>query len=130
MLRTGFVAGGARAALDLAGRGLLALLFIGGAVQKTLDPAPVMAMLDGLGLPGALIWPLAGFNALGAVALFLPGLTCRAALVLALYCMATSAVHWQLRADPWQVTIMVKNWAVAGGLLILAARPAPDPRRA
>jgi len=26
-----------------------------------------------------------------------------------------------LRADPWQVTIMVKNWAIAGGLLILAA---------
>ena len=41
---------------------------------------------------------------------------------LAAYCLFTSYFHWQLRADPWQVTIMVKNWAVAGGLLILAAQ--------
>lgn len=42
--------------------------------------------------------------------------------VLAAYCLATSVFHWPLRADPWQVSIMVKNWAIAGGLLILAAQ--------
>ena len=128
MVRRELAAVGEPAALDLVGRGFVALLFLGGAVQKTLDPAPVMALLEGLGLPGALVWPLAAFNALGAVALFLPRHVRRAALILALYCLATSLVHWQLRADPWQVTIMVKNWAVAGGLLILAARPAPTRR--
>ena len=49
-------------------------------------------------------------------------LTVAWALVLALYCIGTSWFHWQLRADPWQVTIVVKNWAIAGGLLILAAQ--------
>ena len=44
------------------------------------------------------------------------------AIVLAGYCIFTSYFHWQLRADPWQVTIVVKNWAIAGGLLILAAQ--------
>ena len=111
--------------LDLAGRALLAALFLGGAVQKIADPAPVSDLLRGLGLPALLVWPLAAFNALAAVALFLPGVARRAALLLALYCMATSLVHWHLRADPWQVTIMVKNWAIAGGLLLLAARPLP-----
>jgi putative oxidoreductase len=44
------------------------------------------------------------------------------ALVLAAYCIFTSWFHWRLHADPWQVTIMVKNWAIAGGLCILAAQ--------
>ena len=107
--------------LNLAGRLLIALLFAGGAVQKLADPAPVAAMIAGLGLPGGLVWGVAGFNAVAAVCL-VTGPRIRAwALVLAAYCVLTSWFHWDLRADPWQVTIMVKNWAIAGGLLILAS---------
>jgi putative oxidoreductase len=53
--------------------------------------------------------------------IFGPGVAVWAA-VMAFYCLFTSYFHWQLRADPWQVTILVKNWAIAGGLLILAAQ--------
>lgn len=111
---------------ELLGRVLLALLFVAGAAQKLTDPAPVVAMIRGIGLPAALIWPVALFNLLAAVGLVLgPGVR-GWACVLALYCLATSWFHWQLRADPWQVTIMVKNWAIAGGLLIVAGR-GPGP---
>jgi putative oxidoreductase len=107
--------------LNLAGRVLIALLFLGGAVQKLGDPAPVRQMIAGLGLPGGLVWAVAAFNLLAAFGLVLgPGVR-GWALVLAAYCLFTSYFHWQLRADPWQVTIMVKNWSTAGGLLILAA---------
>ncbi len=107
--------------LNLVGRCLIALLFLGGAVQKFTDPAPVIQMITGIGLPGWLVWPVAGFDLLAAAALiFGPGVE-GWALAMALYCLFTSYFHWQLRADPWQVTIMVKNWSVAGGLLILAA---------
>ncbi|MWD29419.1 DoxX family membrane protein [Aquicoccus sp. SCR17] len=109
-------------ALDLAGRVLIALLFVGGAVQKVTDPAPVMQMIGTLGLPGWLIWPVALFNLVAGLCLVLgPGVR-GWALVLAAYCAFTSWFHWQLRTDPWQVTIVVKNWAIAGGLLILAAQ--------
>ena len=37
--------------MDLAGRVLLAALFVAGAVQKALDPAPAQALLAGIGLP-------------------------------------------------------------------------------
>lgn len=107
--------------LDLAGRLLIALLFLGGFVQKIGDPGPVAAMIGSLGLPGWFVWPVALFNLLAAICLVLGPKVRTWALLLAAYCIFTSWFHWQLRADPWQVTIVVKNWAIAGGLLILAA---------
>ncbi|WP_237763558.1 DoxX family protein [Falsirhodobacter sp. alg1] len=108
--------------VNLAGRILLALLFLGGAAQKMADPVPVEAMIVTLRLPSAIIWPVAIFNLLAAVGLvFGPGVRAWA-LVLAAYCIFTSWFHWQLRADPWQITIFVKNWSIAGGLLVLAAQ--------
>lgn len=109
-------------ALNLTGRLLIALLFFGGAVQKWTDPAPVMQMISSIGLPIWVIWPVAAFNLLAALGLiFGPGVRVWA-LLLAGYCLFTSYFHFQLRADPWQMTIMIKNWSIAGGLLILAAQ--------
>jgi len=78
-------------------------------------------MIEGLGLPAATVWPVAAFNLIAGVLLVTGPRVRTVALVLAAYCIFTSWFHWELRADPWQVTIVVKNWAVAGGLLILAA---------
>jgi len=108
--------------LNLTGRVLIALLFFGGAVQKFTDPRQVEAMIASIHLPTWFVWPVAVFNLLAALGLiFGPGVQ-KWALVLAVYCIFTSYFHWQLRADPWQVTIVVKNWAIAGGLLVLAAQ--------
>jgi putative oxidoreductase len=41
-------------------------------------------------------------------------------LALAAYCMITSIFHF-IPNDPWQMSIFVKNWAIAGGLFVLAA---------
>jgi putative oxidoreductase len=111
-----------RDVIELAGRLLIALLFLAGALQKFADPGPVEAMLSAAGLPPALVGPVALFNLAAALALALGPRVQVVAGVLAVYCIATSWFHWQLRADPWQVTIVVKNWAIAGGLLVLAAQ--------
>ncbi len=118
-------------ALNLAGRLLIALLFVAGAAQKVVDPAPVRQMIESLGLPGWLVGPVALFDLVAAIGILTgPGVRLWAVL-LAGYCVLTSWFHWQLRADPWQVTIMVKNWAIAGGLLILAAQgPGRSPQAA
>lgn len=113
--------------VNLVGRVLMALLFAAGAGQKALDPEPVRAMLQGVGLPGDLVWVAAGFNAVAAVCL-IAGLGVRLwAVLLAGYCGATSVFHL-LPDDPWQMSIFVKNWAIAGGLLVLASQPAPRRR--
>ncbi|EAQ04361.1 DoxD-like family protein [Pseudooceanicola batsensis HTCC2597] len=108
--------------LNLAGRVLIAVLFLGGALQKASDPEQVMRMISSVGLPGWLVWPVAAFNLLAAVCLIFGPRVRSWALICAVYCLCTSYFHYQLRADPWQVTIMVKNWSVAGGLMILAAQ--------
>ncbi len=107
------------AALLLMARLLLALLFLGGALQKMVDPEQVIGLLVGRGLPGALVWPALAFNALAGAAL-MAGVAVRpVALSLAVYCGLTSVFHL-IPADPWQMTIFVKNWAIAGGCLALA----------
>lgn len=107
---------------NLTGRMLIALLFFGGALQKLIDPTPVEQMIGTLGLPAVLIWPVALFDLIAAICLLTGPRVRRWALIMAGYCLFTSLFHWQLRADPWQITIMVKNWSIAGGLLILAAQ--------
>ncbi len=107
---------------DLVGRLLIAALFVAGAAQKLLDPLPVQTLLASAGLPPALVWPAAAFNAAGALALIF-GWHLRAwGLALAAYCIATSYFHL-IPADPWQMSIFVKNWAIAGGLLVLSSAP-------
>ncbi|MBF9032386.1 DoxX family membrane protein [Rhodobacterales bacterium HKCCE3408] len=115
------------AATEFAGRAFIAFLFLAGFVQKLIDPASGAELLALLSLPGWLIWPAAVFNLAAGVAL-LAGVAVRpVALALAAYCVATSAFHLALQ-DPWQTTIAVKNWTIAGGCLILAVH-GPGPWR-
>lgn len=107
------------AALLLMARLLLALLFLGGALQKAVDPEQVIGLLVGRGLPGVLVWPALAFNALAGAALVVGVAVRPVALSLAVYCGLTSVFHL-IPADPWQMTIFVKNWAIAGGCLALA----------
>ena len=107
----------------LIGRCLIAALFIGGAVQKGTDPSAVKSLLAGMSWPVWLIWPAMAFNLCAGVALIF-GIAMRpVAIALALYCAVTSIFHY-LPNDPWQMTIFVKNWAIAGGCLVLAAHGA------
>jgi putative oxidoreductase len=110
--------------MDLVGRILIAALFIAGAVQKWLAPTLVEGLLTGLGLPGWLVWPALGLNLGLAIGLLWPPTVRHAALVAAAYCAVTSVFHF-LPQDGWQLSIFVKNWAIAGGLLVLAAARKP-----
>ena len=105
--------------MDLLGRVLLAILFVAGAAQKVTDPAIVIGLLAGFGLPGWLVWPATLFNATGAVALIAGWRRRETGLLLAAYCAFTSIFHY-LPDDPWQMSIFIKNWAIAGGLMVYA----------
>lgn len=111
------------AAAVMTGRILIALLFVGGAVQKMQDPTPVMDLLASLGLSAWLVWPALVFNALAGIALILGIWVRPIAALAAVYCMVTSVFHY-LPDDPWQMTIFVKNWAIAGGCLVLSVQGA------
>ena len=103
----------------LAARGLIGGLFLAGAGQKLILPDAAQALLVQQGLPAALVWPALAFNAAAGLAL-VAGLRVRPVAVgLAAYSAATSLFHL-IPDDPWQMSIFVKNWAIAGGCLALA----------
>ncbi len=104
----------------LGARLLVAQLFLLGTAQKWLDPDAVEGLLAGRGLPEWLIWPALAFNLAGGAMLALGLWTRPLALLLAVYCAVTSAFHF-IPSDGWQMSIFVKNWAIAGGCLALAA---------
>jgi putative oxidoreductase len=106
--------------MDLAGRILLAVLFAAGAVQKALAPGAAQSLLAGVGLPVWLVWPALALNAALTIGLLWPPTVRLAALVAAAYCVGTSLFHFQ-PGDGWQMSIFVKNWAIAGGFLVLSA---------
>lgn len=110
--------------MDLVGRILLASLFVTGAIQKTLAPGVAVGLLAGFGMPGWLVWPAMALNLVLAVGLLLPRTVWLSALAAAGYCALTSLFHLQPQ-DGWQMSIFVKNWAIAGGLLGLAAAHRP-----
>jgi putative oxidoreductase len=104
----------------LAGRVLIAVLFLGGAGQKWVEPGLVEGLLAGHGMPAWLVWPALVFNLAAGLALIVGVGVRPVAAALAAYCAFTSLFHF-IPADPWQMTIFVKNWAIAGGCLVLAA---------
>ena len=107
------------------GRWLIAVLFIAGTLQKLSDPGAVQSLLAGKALPEWLVWPALAFNAFGAVCL-IAGVWLRpVALALAAYCLFTSWFHF-IPGDGWQMSIFIKNLAIAGGLVVLAAISRPD----
>jgi putative oxidoreductase len=103
----------------IAGRVLIAALFAAGAVQKALDPAAAGGLLAERGLPEWIVHGAMAFNAAAALALVLGWRLVPVAFALAAYCGATSVFHL-IPTDPWQMSIFVKNWAIAGGCLCLA----------
>jgi len=106
--------------LALAGRVLLGLIFVAGALQKLADPVPAMDLVTARGLPAILIWPALIFSGMAGIAFFAGYRTRAFALIAAAYSAITSYVHF-LPDDPWQMSIFIKNWSIAGGFLVLAA---------
>ncbi|SFE77964.1 DoxX family protein [Roseivivax sediminis] len=103
------------------GRLLIAALFAAGFAQKIADPGAATVLLTDRGLPGVLVWPAAAFNLGAALALVAGWRVTPVAALLAFYCAITSLFHL-VPEDPWQMSIFVKNWAIAGGCLCLAAQ--------
>lgn len=119
---------------DLAGRILIAVLFLTAGFGKISGYAGTQGYMQSHGLPGALL-PLVIALEIGASALVIAGLWTRgAALALAAFSVATALLFHANLGDAMQQINFMKNLAIAGGFLILAANGAGawsvDARRA
>jgi putative oxidoreductase len=110
-------------ALALAGRILIAAIFVLAGANKAADPAGTIGYIQSVGLPlpevayGATV----AVELLGGLAL-IAGYRARiAALALAGFCLVSAAIFHNQLGDQTQFVMFFKNLAMAGGLLFVAA---------
>lgn len=109
--------------LALAGRVLMAAIFVLAGANKAFDPAGTTGYIASVGLPlpqvayaGAVAVEL-----LGGIALLVGFRTRTVALALAAFTLVTAAVFHNQLGDQTQFVMFFKNLAMAGGLLYVAA---------
>ena len=103
------------------GRIMLALIFILAGVGKIMDPAGNMGYMQSMGVPSILLWPTIALEVLGGLAVAVGFKTRYAAIALAIFSVATAVIFHRNFADQMQMILFLKNIAMAGGLLLLAA---------
>jgi putative oxidoreductase len=117
-----------RGPLRLAGRILIAAIFIYDATLLVRFPADNMAYMQQYGLPGLLLYPTAAFQFFGGLAIVF-GLWLRPlALAFAGFCVLTAAVFHRDFAQASELIQFGKDLGLAGGFLILAADRPPASR--
>ena len=111
----------------LAGRVLLALLFVPAGFAKLGDLAGNMAFTASGGLPGWFVFPALSLEILGGIAILVGWQTRWGALGLAAFAVVAGVLYHYIPAQTLapdqamvQTLLYTKNFAVAGGLLVLA----------
>jgi putative oxidoreductase len=108
---------------DLVGRILIAVIFVKSGVEKIGTYAGTQAYMDAAGVPGALLPAVIALEVLGGLALVVGYRTRIVAVALAAF-TALAGFLFHGSPDQMQQLMFLKNLAIAGGLLILAARGA------
>ena len=109
---------------DLAGRILLATVFVLAGASKITGYAGTQGYMESMGVPGMLL-PLVIVTELGGGLLLALGLWTRlAALGLAGFTLLAAALFHSNFADQTQMIMFLKNVAIAGGLLVVFSRGA------
>jgi putative oxidoreductase len=111
-------------AAALAGRLLLAAIFLHEAVAKLMGYPAALAYMQTFGVPGQLL-PFAIAIELSCGLLILLGYQTRAAaLILAAFCVAAAVLFHTKFGDRNQLLHFEKDLAIAGGLIVLFAHGA------
>jgi putative oxidoreductase len=109
---------------ELAGRSLLALLFLLSGVGKIGAYAATAGYMSSVGLPSALLPVVIATEVLGAVAIIFGWHTRVAAFLLAGYTLLAALVFHVNFADQIEMIMFLKNVSIAGGFLLLVANGA------
>lgn len=107
--------------IALIGRAMISVLFIAAGLGKVTDIGGTASYMASAGLPSTLAWPGAIFELGLGLTLLLGIFTRISALLLAVFCVITALIFHTNFADPTQMANFLKNFAIAGGLLVLTA---------
>jgi len=107
----------------LIARFLLAAIFIWSGWGKIADIGGTAAYIATSGLPPTLAWPSAFFELIGGLFILIGLWTRWTALVMAIFCLVTAFLFHTNFAEPMQQINFFKNFAMAGGFLMLFVYP-------
>jgi putative oxidoreductase len=106
--------------LNLAGRLLLAQLFVLSGLSKITGYAATQGYMASKGLPGALLPLVILLELGGGLALVIGFRTRWVALTLAMFSVAAAFIFHFVPSDHGQMIHFMKNLAITGGLLVVA----------
>lgn len=110
--------------LEALGRLLLGVMFVLGFVEKIGNMEGFTQYMVAGGLPAFMAWPAVLFELLAGSAVILGFQTRIAALLLAGFCVVTAVLYHISAGDPTNMIMAMKNFAIAGGMLVLAVHGA------
>jgi len=110
--------------VNLAGRVLLAHIFLLAGINKITGYSGTQGYMEAMGVPGMLLPLVILLEIGGALALIAGWQTRLAAYALALFSIVSALIFHSNFGDQMQMILFMKNWAMAGGLLVLAANGA------
>ncbi len=111
---------------DLIGRLLLGFFFLLPGIRKISSYAGSQGYMEAMGVPGMLL-PLVILLEIGAgLALIVGWQTRWAALALAGFSALAAILFHANFSDQTQMVMFMKNWAIAGGLLVVAVHGAGE----
>ena len=110
--------------VNLAGRVLLAHIFLLAGINKITGYSGTQGYMEAMGVPGMLLPLVILLEIGGALALIAGWQTRLAAYALALFSIVGALIFHSNLGDQMQMIMFMKNWAMAGGLLVLAANSA------
>lgn len=105
----------------LLGRIGLSIIFIVSGWGKLQDLASTQQYMQTMGVPGALAPLVVAVELLGGLAVLTGTLTRVAAVGLAIFCLLTAFIFHSHFAEQMQAVNFMKNLAMAGGFIMLAA---------
>jgi putative oxidoreductase len=110
--------------IDLAGRLLLAAIFVLTGFHQIPDFAGTQEFMVSKGVPGVLLTVVIALEIVGGIALIVGWKIRIFAFLLAGYCLLAALLFHTNFADEQQYYSFMKNLAMAGGLLLLTAKGA------
>lgn len=108
-------------ALMIAGRTLLAALFVLAGLAKIAGPQPFLEHMAQHRLPGFLLYGVITLELGAGLALFAGFQVRYAALALGLFCAMTALIFHLDLSDKVERSFFVKDLAIAGGMFVLAS---------
>ena len=105
---------------DLIGRIFISSIFLLSGYNKIFNYGNTVTWMEAFGIPGFLLWPTIVLEIILPILIIVGYKTQISAILLAMFCIATAVVFHFDFANQMQTIAFLKNFALAGGFLLIA----------